>query len=113
MSLAKSHRVERRAIRQAASGAPCMVRLPNVCDGGGQTTVLAHLRMLGGGGMGYKPDDLDAIYACHACHDYIDGRRPMPDEGLERWELYVTLLRAHCWTVRYLVERGVISIKEE
>ncbi len=40
-------------IRRAARGRQCTVRLAGVCDGGGETTVLAHENSLAAGkGMG-------------------------------------------------------------
>jgi hypothetical protein len=44
------------------------------CDGGGETTVLAHLREWGGAGIAQKPDDTFAVYACFSCHTAIDRR---------------------------------------
>ncbi|EJT82977.1 hypothetical protein PPS11_41385 [Pseudomonas putida S11] len=40
-----------------------------------ETTVLAHYRMAGTCGVGYKPNDLQGAWACSACHDVCDGRR--------------------------------------
>jgi len=51
-----------------------MVRVPDICTCGGEDTVLAHYRMAGLSGMGQKPDDIFGAWACHACHDAIDGR---------------------------------------
>lgn len=64
------------AARQAAKGRPCLVRLPG-CDGGGETTVLAHYRLAGYSGIGMKPSDLLAAHACASCHDICDGRKPL------------------------------------
>ena len=61
MSLQKPHRTVSKALRASARGEACTVRLSGVCNGGGETTVLAHLRMLGGGGTSYKPSDLSAV----------------------------------------------------
>lgn len=61
--------------RKAARGRPCTVRIPNVCDGGGETTVLSHYRLAGYSGVGMKPDDVAfGAWACAPCHDAIDGR---------------------------------------
>lgn len=63
-------------LRRAAKGRPCMVRIPHVCDGGGETTVLAHYRMPGNSGTGTKPDDLAyGAWCCWGCHEVIDGRQ--------------------------------------
>lgn len=51
-----------------------MVRLPG-CDGGGETTVLAHYRLSGMSGMGMKPPDELGAWCCARCHDLVDGRR--------------------------------------
>jgi hypothetical protein len=64
------------AMRKAARGKPCTLRLP-CCNSDPETTVLAHIRAFGWGGMGSKPDDFLAVYACSACHDAIDGRDGM------------------------------------
>lgn len=54
-------------LRKAARGQPCMVRLPG-CDGGGETTVLAHYRMAGYCGTGMKPPDELGAWCCDRCH---------------------------------------------
>lgn len=59
--------------RKIARGKPCMVRLSG-CDGGGETTVLAHYRLAGTCGMGIKPPHWQAAWCCAHCHDIIDGR---------------------------------------
>ena len=61
-------------IRKSARGQECQVRLPGICNGNPETTVLAHYRMAGMCGMGIKPPDFMGAYACSACHDEIDRR---------------------------------------
>lgn len=61
-------------ITKAARGRDCMVRIPGVCNGNPETTVLAHYRMAGTNGMGCKPNDLQGAWACSACHDAVDMR---------------------------------------
>jgi len=59
--------------RKLAKGKPCLVRLPG-CDGGGETTVLAHYRSVGYAGTGIKPDDLAwGAWCCANCHRLVDG----------------------------------------
>lgn len=65
-------------LRKAARGKPCLVRLPE-CDGGGESTVLAHYRLAGTCGMGMKPADTQAAHCCARCHDLVDGRGKLPD----------------------------------
>jgi len=61
--------------RKEARNRPCQVRIPGVCDGGGETTVLAHYRLTGYCGVGMKPDDyIFGAWACGPCHDEIDRR---------------------------------------
>jgi len=62
-------------LTQAARGRKCQVRIPGVCNGNPETTVLAHYRMAGTCGVGIKPNDLQGAWACSACHDACDGRR--------------------------------------
>ena len=58
-------------IRRSAQGQECQIRIPGVCNGNPETTVLAHLP---GGGMGFKRNDIFGAYSCSACHDARDGR---------------------------------------
>ena len=51
-----------------------MIRIPELCTGGGDDTVLAHYRLAGFSGTGIKPPDMMGAWACFACHDAVDGR---------------------------------------
>jgi hypothetical protein len=57
-------------IRKAAQGRECQIRIPGICNGNPETTVLCHLP---GGGMGAKQNDLFASFGCSDCHAYVDG----------------------------------------
>lgn len=59
-------------LRDAARGQPCQIRIPGICNGDSETTVLAHYRLNTGGAL--KPHDLQGAHACSACHDVVDGR---------------------------------------
>jgi len=59
-------------LRNHARDQPCMVRVPEVCNGNQQTTVLAHYRLSGVSGMGVKSPDVIGAWACSACHAWID-----------------------------------------
>jgi len=61
-------------LRKAARGRECQVRIPGVCNGNSETSVLAHIRLAGLCGTGIKPPDLIATIACSSCHDEIDRR---------------------------------------
>ncbi|KNC16720.1 DUF1364 domain-containing protein [Pseudomonas sp. RIT-PI-a] len=67
--------VSQTKLTKAARGRDCQVRVPGVCNGNPETTVLAHYRLAGTSGMGCKPNDFQGAWACSACHDYVDGRR--------------------------------------
>lgn len=84
-------------LRKLAKGQPCMVRLPNCCTFDPEQTVLAHLRIGNVAGMGQKPPDLVAVWACQNCHSVIDGREYLP--GLTRLELDRYVLEALCRTL--------------
>ena len=61
-------------ITQSARNEECQVRLIGICNHNSETTVFAHYRKGGLGGMGKKPKDIFGAYACSACHDVLDGR---------------------------------------
>jgi hypothetical protein len=63
-----------RDLRTFAKDKPCMVRIPDLCNRNPETTVLAHIRRASTAGVGQKPPDTCAVWACHACHDEIDRR---------------------------------------
>jgi hypothetical protein len=83
-------------LRTLARDKPCYVRLPDVCNGNPETSVLAHLRLIGISGMGMKAPDILACPACSCCHDAIDRRSHMDldrdyvrlahMEGVARWQ---------------------------
>lgn len=90
---------------RSAHGMPCALRLPGVCNGNDETTVLAHVRGKGDG-MGTKPCDLQSVYACQACHDVLDRRRPSPMPWADLgWEV----VRAMGETHARLVEADLIQ----
>lgn len=66
-------------LRKAARGRECQVRIPGVCNGNPDTSVLAHIRLAGLCGTGIKPPDLIATIACSSCHDEIDRRTRLVD----------------------------------
>lgn len=78
------------ALTKLARGRACQVRLPGICNFNAETTVLAHYRLAGICGVGFKPPDLIGAHCCSACHDAIDGRVP---SGLSEDEL--NLAHAH------------------
>lgn len=85
-------------LRRAARGEPCYVRLESICNGNPETSVLAHVRLIGISGIGIKAPDLLACPACSNCHDAIDRRR------------YMNLDREHVQLAHY---RGVLRWQHE
>ena len=92
-------------LRRAAQGKPCMVRLPSICNHNPDTVVLAHIRRGGVAGIGQKPNDLIACYACDACHSEIDRRtRHMTTTELEGY-----ILDGLCRTLDAVVREGLVK----
>lgn len=106
----KATRIESKAIRNAARDELCTLQIVGACQGGTETTVLAHLPDESHG-MSRKSDDISSAFACASCHDVIDGRRRWPEseDRADVREFYMR--RAQNRTIRRLVALGVISIK--
>ena len=98
-------------LRKAANGQMCTLGIPGVCSRDRATVVLAHLPRGLGTGMARKCPDIIGAWACHACHDELDGRTRhlFPDDvdsrvaALAMYEL-MGLKR----TLAQLVERKLI-----
>lgn len=92
-------------LRQQAKGRDCQIRLPGVCNGDPETTVLAHLN---GGGMGMKRSDLACgAWACSACHDAVDGRTQ--PRGWAYYDLQVAHKDGVIRTIEILEQEGIIG----
>lgn len=80
-----------------------MIRLDG-CNAGpnNETVVLAHLN---GAGMAIKALDIHGAYACHNCHDILDGRKKNNYDP--EW-LELIHLRALVKTQERMVEKGVL-----
>lgn len=74
------------------------------CNHDPETVVLAHIRIAGHAGMGLKPADYKACFACSHCHDVIDGR--VKGEFTEK-----DLLRGHFETMDVWAKSGLITVK--
>ena len=90
------------ALRQSASGEQCTLRL-GCCNHNPETTVLAHLRLFSMAGMGAKPPDWCAVFACSACHDALDGRSHEP----WGWD---DVARALIFTLRRQFDKGLLEV---
>ena len=92
-------------LRKLAKDQVCEIRLPGICNGNPETTVLAHARIAGISGMGIKAPDLLAAHACSACHDAVDGRS---NYGLSVFERRLALLEGVMRTQAKLIELDLL-----
>jgi hypothetical protein len=103
-------KVRSERIMSSASGMPCSLRLPGICNHNPATTVTAHLPGIGKS-MGSKVSDLHTAFACSACHTAIDTfgweRR-----GLTAAMVLDAMLRGHAETQARMVHMGVIEISD-
>ncbi|WP_163557553.1 nuclease domain-containing protein [Halomonas sp. NO4] len=104
----KPQPIRSKQVRDAARGERCTLQILGVCNHDDSTTVLSHLPDESHG-MARKGDDISACFACHACHDVIDGRRDWPEGEAEHREWYMR--RAQTRTLRRLIERGIANVK--
>lgn len=94
-------------LTRAARGRECQIRVPGICNGDPETTVLAHFRMSGTRcGVGLKPNDLQAAWACSACHDAVDAR---VKTDFYHHELRVMHLEGMVRTIDILVAEGKVA----
>ena len=97
-------------ITESARGQECQVRIYGVCNRDPASTVWAHANgSAAGKGIGMKSPDILGAYACHACHDLIDRRRPLP-MGINRTDVELAFHQAHLRSLRMLLEKGLISV---
>jgi len=94
-------------LTKAARGRDCQIRIPGVCNGNTETTVLAHYRMSGTrSGMGIKPNDLQGAWSCSACHDAVDSRIKTE---FNHHELRMMHLEGMVRTIDILVSEGKVA----
>lgn len=86
-------------LRTYARGQECRVRAP-ICNFNPETTVLAHLRLMGISGMGKKAPDVLAAHCCSNCHTYVDTHH---DLQTKVW-FYEGIFR----TIDLLVRTGIL-----
>lgn len=86
-------------LQKAAEGQTCMVRL----DGCGHDygVVLAHFRMAGTCGTGFKPHDFQGAWACYNCHKILDATK---DESVQ-----LDFLKGVLRTQEELIRAGVVT----
>jgi hypothetical protein len=64
----------KQSFESLARNQQCYMRLPGVCNGNPETTVLAHIRRGNLGGTGLKPVSIFAVPMCFDCHNAYDAR---------------------------------------
>tara|TARA_R110000772_G_scaffold4094_3_gene14466 strand:+ start:6059 stop:6388 length:330 start_codon:yes stop_codon:yes gene_type:complete len=73
--LYKSPRIKLPKLQKSAEGKECVMNVEGVCNNDSSTVVLCHSNSSKHGkGMGTKAHDFFAVWGCHACHDWLDGR---------------------------------------
>lgn len=97
-------RVISKKLRDSARDQDCTLRIPGVCNGNPETTILAHLPC-GQKGIGMKSPDNMAVFACCACHDRLDFRIRGGDID---WR---DILRALAETQTIWIDKGLMVIK--
>ncbi len=95
------------SLRKSARGQQCHLRLPGICNGDPETTVLAHIRRGGVAGMGQKPPDVCAVFACNNCHDYMDHRSRDPKLIIPDLSAYI--LDGQQRTLKYWWDNGYLN----
>lgn len=93
-------------LRKLARDQACLIRVPGVCSGRTDTTVLCHLRMVGLSGMGLKVPDVLGAFGCSDCHAVVDGQKPSDYSAAER---RLMLLEGMARTQIYLIEHGYLK----
>lgn len=81
-----------------------MIRMPGICNGDPETTVLCHLRMVGLTGMGMKANDLLGAWGCSDCHRYVDTH------GMDG---RTALLEGMARTQAFLLNTGLVHFSSE
>lgn len=105
----KSTRPRMTPIRKAARDKDCTLMIAGVCNRDPATVVLCHSNSLADGkGMGLKAPDTAACFGCSACHDVLDGRRPLP-AWMTRQVLLEVFDRARTITHEILKTEGLMK----
>lgn len=90
-------------------GQPCTLRCSDFCDGGGDTTVFAHIRDRHTG-RSIKASDVSGADACFYCHALFDGHAgaPLPPEV---WLFHA--LRGLQETIENRISRGLLFLTQD
>lgn len=94
-------------LRESARGQPCHLRIPGVCNGNPETTVLCHIRRGHVAGMGQKPPDCCGVFGCSECHDAMDGR--VKSRYFSKASLDGYILEGHQRTLKFWWDYGYLE----
>ncbi len=94
-------------LTKAARGKPCQVRLYPYCDGGGETTVFAHMNSPDKG-IGHKSPDWWGADCCYNCHTILDGQRRI--DGWDKAYLDKAFSEGVYRTIKDRIEEGLIIV---
>lgn len=96
------------AIRDAARGEPCLVRIQGVCRGGTEHTIWSHAPLgAAGKGRGIKSVDIAGAMCCTACDAVVDGQAPLPP-GATRQSVLLDWFMGHMRSLVRLGEKGLL-----
>lgn len=95
------------ALKEAARGQNCYLRLPNICTFKPEQTALCHIRRGNIAGRGQKPSDFCAVPLCFECHQAYDQRAY---KELSRDQLDAEMLRALVQWLSYLDSKGLVKL---
>lgn len=98
------NRLSSKKYRDGARDQPCTLRCSAGCDGGGETTVFAHISDRHSG-RGIKASDISGADACYSCHTKFDGHNGEPLNDTN-WNFYA--LRGLQETLENRIERGIL-----
>jgi hypothetical protein len=88
MMFPKSKREENAHYRSMAERMPCQMRVPGVCNHNPETVVLAHSNQAKhnkGGAL--KAHDWAGVWACYACHTWLDQGKAGAQEKHDAFDL--------------------------
>lgn len=100
--------IRSRKLLDSASGSPCTLQVPGVCNHDWSTTVSAHLHDETFG-FGEKADDCSSAHLCSACHAWLDQGRWLG--RMSESDMLRLVLRALQRTTRDRVLRNIMRVE--
>lgn len=98
--------------RDGSRDQPCTLRIPG-CDGGGETTVFAHIRDRHTG-RSIKASDISGADACFWCHAVFDRRqKTLSGEYLSDFDWLLFALRGLQETQENRIARGLLLVTQD